>query len=139
MTDRLLLETFPNPHTGRDYVIEHHIHEFTSICPKTGQPDFGRITVRYVPDATCVELKGLKLYLQTFRDRGIFYEDVTNVILSDLLTRCQPKWIEVQSTWTIRGGIHSVITAREGRCPQSCDYAVAPAIRPRCEPDSPPG
>ena len=117
MADRSLLETFPNPKTGRDYLIEHHVHEFTSICPKTGQPDFGKITIRYVPDETCIELKSLKLYLQTFRDQGIYYEDVTNVILDDLVTCARPKWMEVQSSWSVRGGIHSVITAQHGKRP----------------------
>ena len=117
MADRSILETFPNPRPGRDYLIEHHAQEFTSICPKTGQPDFGRITIRYVADATCIELKSLKLYLQTFRDQGIYYEDVTNVILDDLVAAASPKWMEVQSTWGIRGGIHSVITAQHGQRP----------------------
>ena len=109
-----LLETFPNPHPGRDYLIEHHVHEFTSLCPKTGQPDFGTIQIRYVAGQRCVELKSLKLYLQGYRDRGIFYEDVTNVILDDLVHCMIPRWIQVRTTWTVRGGIHSVITAEHG-------------------------
>ncbi len=108
------LETFPNPHAGRNYLIEHHVHEFTSVCPKTGQPDFGRIKVAYVADQRCVELKSLKLYLQGFRDRGIFYEDITNVILDDLVAAAAPKWMRVRTRWTVRGGIHSVITAEHG-------------------------
>ena len=119
MADRSLLETFPNPHPGRDYLIEHHAHEFTSICPKTEQPDFGSITIRYVAAAKYIELKSLKLYLQTFRDQGIYHEDVTNVILDDLAACCEPKWLEVQSTWSVRGGIRSVITARHGTRPAS--------------------
>jgi 7-cyano-7-deazaguanine reductase len=119
MADRSLLEAFPNPHPGRDYLIEHHTHEFTSICPKTEQPDFGSITVRYVAAAGCIELKSLKLYLQTFRDQGIYYEDVTNVILDDLVACCEPKWLQVQSTWSVRGGIRSVITAQYGTRPAS--------------------
>jgi 7-cyano-7-deazaguanine reductase len=105
------LETFANPHAGRDYVIEHVAEEFTSLCPKTGQPDFGTVRIRYVARGLCVELKSLKLYLQSYRDRGIFYEDVTNRILDDLVAACRPKWMEVQTEWSRRGGIHSVITA----------------------------
>ena len=112
-----LLETFPNPHPGRDYLIEHHVHEFTSLCPKTGQPDFGTILIRYVAGQHCVELKSLKLYLQGYRDRGIFYEDVTNVILDDLVRCMEPRWLQVRTTWTVRGGIHSVITAEHGTRP----------------------
>lgn len=106
------LETFPNPAPGRDYVIEHVAEEFTSLCPKTGQPDFGTITVRYVPDRTCVELKSLKLYYQGFRNRGIFYEAVTNRILDDLVTALAPRRMEVETRWRGRGGISSVVTAR---------------------------
>lgn len=114
MSDRTLLETFPNPHPARDYGIEHHVHEFTSLCPKTGQPDFATLRICYVPKDRCVELKSLKLYLQGYRNRGIFYEDVTNVILNDLVARLDPRWMVVESTWSVRGGIHSVITARHG-------------------------
>jgi 7-cyano-7-deazaguanine reductase len=111
------LETFANPHPGRDYLIEHQVHEFSSLCPKTGQPDYGRIAIRYVAGEHCVELKSLKLYLQGYRNRGIFYEDVTNMILDDLVRCMQPRWIQVQTTWSVRGGIHSVITAEHGRKP----------------------
>lgn len=114
MEDREILETFPNPHAGRDYVIEHRVHEFTSLCPKTGQPDFGRLRIRFIPGPTCVELKSLKLYLQTFRNRGVFYEDVTNIILNDLVACCTPKWMMVETSWSVRGGIRSVITAEHG-------------------------
>jgi 7-cyano-7-deazaguanine reductase len=112
MTESGNIETFANPHPGRDYVIEHFAHEFTSLCPKTNQPDFCTVRVRYVAGALCVELKSLKLYLQSYRDRGIFYEDVTNRILDDLVAACRPKWMEVQTEWSRRGGIHSVITTR---------------------------
>jgi 7-cyano-7-deazaguanine reductase len=112
-----LFEVFPNPHPQRDYVIEHHVHEFTSTCPKTGQPDFGTLLIRYIAGERCVELKSLKLYLQTYRNRGIFYEDVTNLILDDLVRCLQPKWMQVHSTWSVRGGIHSVITAEHGQRP----------------------
>ncbi len=115
MADRTILETFPNPHPRRDYLIEHVVHEFTSLCPKTGRPDFATIKIRYVAGAACIELKSLKLYLHTFRNEGVFYEDVTNVILNDLVVCCKPKWMVVESTWSVRGGIHSVITAQHGR------------------------
>lgn len=117
MSDRSTLETFPNPHPSRDYFVEHHIHEFTSLCPNTGQPDFATIKIRYVAGDTCVELKSLKQYLQSFRNEGIFYEDVTNVIADDLVACLQPKWMVVESTWSARGGIHSVITAQRGEPP----------------------
>jgi 7-cyano-7-deazaguanine reductase len=109
-----ILETFPNPHPSRDYRIEHHVHEFTSLCPKTGQPDFAEIRIQYVPRARCVELKSLKLYLQGYRDCGIFYEDVTNVILNDLVAALDPKWMIVESRWSVRGGMHSIITVQHG-------------------------
>lgn len=119
------LETFANPHPGREYLIEHHADEFTSLCPKTGQPDFGRITIRYVAGERCVELKSLKLYLQGFRNRGIFYEDVTNAILDDLVRCLEPRWMEVRSTWGVRGGIHSVITAEHGRRPAGVTWGTS--------------
>lgn len=111
------IETFPNPHPARDYHVEHQVQEFTSLCPMTGQPDFATITIRYVPGPTCIELKSLKLYLQSFRSKGIFYEDVTNLILNDLVAACNPKWMVVESRWSVRGGIQSVITAEHGRNP----------------------
>ena len=117
MAERSILETFPNPHPRRDYLIEHHVQEFTSICPNTGQPDFATMKISYVADAACVELKSLKLYLQDFRSEGIYYEDVTNVILEDLVACCRPKWMRIESTWSVRGGIQSVITAEHGRRP----------------------
>lgn len=117
MADRPRLETFPNPHPSRHYIIEHQMREFTSLCPNTGQPDFASIRIRYVADANCVELKSLKLYLQAFRNRGIFYEDVTNVILDDLIASCDPRWMEVESAWSVRGGLQSVITAVHGHPP----------------------
>jgi 7-cyano-7-deazaguanine reductase len=114
MSDATPLEMFPNPHPDRDYVVEHHVHEFSSLCPNTGRPDFATMVIRYVPAESCVELKSLKLYLEAFRGQGIFYEDVTNVILNDLVECCQPKWMVVESTWSIRGGIHSVVIAQHG-------------------------
>lgn len=117
MSDKDILEIFPNPHAARNYVIEHHVHEFTSVCPKTGQPDFGTLLIRYIAASACLELKSLKLYLQSYRNKGIYYEDVTNVILDDLAARLQPKWMQVESTWSARGGIHTVIRAEHGRRP----------------------
>jgi 7-cyano-7-deazaguanine reductase len=112
MADLPLVETFPNPGPGRDYVIEHVANEFTSVCPKTGHPDFGTVTVRYVAAQKCIELKSLKLYFQSYRNRGIFYEAVTNEILDHLVRCCAPKWMEVETRWSVRGGIQSVIRAR---------------------------
>ena len=105
------LETFTNPHPGRDYLIQHTCPEFTSVCPKTGQPDFGTIRVSYVPDRLCVELKSLKLYLQAFRSQGIFYEDVVNVVLDDLVRATRPRRLTVEGDFRARGGISSVVTA----------------------------
>jgi 7-cyano-7-deazaguanine reductase len=116
MPDFSLLETFPAP-TESPFVIEHINEEFTSLCPKTGHPDFGRIIVRYVPDQTCVELKSLKLYFQSFRNEGIFYEAVTNRIRDDLAARMEPRWLQVITEWRGRGGIHSRIIADHGDVP----------------------
>jgi len=112
MADPGLLEVFPNPHAGRDYEIKISAPEFTSVCPKTGQPDFGTVIVEYVADGSCIELKSYKLYLQSFRQDGIFYEDVTNVILNDLVAACRPRRMTVTTKWTPRGGITSEIVAR---------------------------
>lgn len=108
---RAALETFPNPRPGRDYTILHTCPEFTAVCPKTGQPDFGTIRVEYVPEKRCVELKSLKLYLVAFRDRGIFYEAVVNVILDDLVKAMNPRRITVEGSFNVRGGISSVVRA----------------------------
>jgi 7-cyano-7-deazaguanine reductase len=105
------LETFPNRHPGRDYTIRHVAPEFTSMCPKTGQPDFGTITITYVADRRCVELKSLKLYLQAYRTQGIFYEAVVNVILDDLAAALAPRRLEVVGEFNVRGGISSTVTA----------------------------
>jgi 7-cyano-7-deazaguanine reductase len=116
MQDPSLLETFPTP-TSAPFVIEHINEEFTSLCPKTGHPDFGRIIVRYVPDKICVELKSLKLYCQSFRNVGIFYEAVTNRIRDDLAAFMSPRWLQVITEWRGRGGIHSRIIATFGDVP----------------------
>ncbi len=105
------LETFPNPRPGRDYEIDIRCPEFTSVCPKTGLPDFGEIRIHYVPDDRCVELKSLKYYMIDFRNRGIFYEDVTNQILDDLVAALQPRRMTVVGDFSVRGGIKTVVTA----------------------------
>jgi 7-cyano-7-deazaguanine reductase len=111
MKQKTTLETFPNPHPRRDYVIRHMAPEFTSVCPRTGQPDFGTIEIEYVADKQCVELKSLKLYLQGYRNVGVFYEDAVNRILDDLVAALKPRRMTVTGQFTPRGGIHSVITA----------------------------
>lgn len=116
MPDPSLLETFPTP-TEQAFTIEHVNEEFTSLCPLTGHPDFGRIIIRYCPDATCVELKSLKLYFQSFRNEGIFYEAVTNRIRDDLAEAMKPRWMEVITEWKGRGGISSRVTAACGNKP----------------------
>jgi len=117
MADPKLLETFPAP-TDEPFVIEHVNEEFTSLCPKTGQPDFGRIILRYCPAKLCVELKSLKLYCQSFRNEGIFYETVTNTMRDDLAAMLEPRWLQVITEWRGRGGIHSRIIAAHGDVPQ---------------------
>ncbi len=111
MADPKLLETFPNPAPRRDFVIEHTHHEFTSVCPMTGHPDFAQITVRYIADKTCVELKSLKLYFHAYRNEGIFFEAVTNQICDDLGEALRPRELTIISHWKARGGFTSVITA----------------------------
>jgi 7-cyano-7-deazaguanine reductase len=108
---RTTLETFPNPRPGRDYEIAINCPEFTSVCPKTGLPDFGEIRITYVPDAKCVELKSLKYYMTEFRNRGIFYEAVTNQILDDLVALLEPTRMTVVGDFSIRGGIKTLVTA----------------------------
>lgn len=106
------LETFPNPRPGRRYQIAFDCPEFTCVCPRTGQPDFATIRIRYVPEKLCLELKSLKLYLWSYRDVGTFHEDVTNRILDDLLMAVEPTEMSVEGDFKIRGGIHTVVTAR---------------------------
>ena len=106
------IETFPNPRPERDYEIEIRCPEFTSLCPKTGLPDFGEIRITYVPDAYCVELKALKYYLIEFRNRGIFYEHATNAILDDLVAVLHPRRMTVTGDFSVRGGIKTVVTVR---------------------------
>ena len=108
---RETLETFDNPHPDRAYVIETICPEFTSVCPKTGQPDFGTLTITYVPDRLCFELKSLKLYLQRYRNVGAFYEDVTNRILDDLVAVTRPRSMSILAEFTPRGGIRTNVRA----------------------------
>ncbi len=117
MVDHSLLACFENPHPGRGYVIEHVADEFTSVCPQTGHPDFGTVSVRFVPDQKCVELKSLKLYLQGFRNEGIFYEAVTNRIADDLAAVMAPRWMVVTTDWKGRGGIRSRVRVEVGQVP----------------------
>lgn len=121
--DRTILECFPAP-TDSPFVIEHVAEEFTSVCPKTGHPDFGTVTIIYEPRAAsaggvCVELKSLKLYYQAFRNKGIFYEAVTNQIRDDLAAVMSPAWLVVKTDWKGRGGIRSVIRALHGKAPEA--------------------
>jgi 7-cyano-7-deazaguanine reductase len=112
-----LLETFPNPQPAREYVIEHVTEEFTTVCPMTGHPDFGHVILRYAPAAKCVELKSLKLYYQSFRACGIFYEAVTNRVADDLAAAMRPRWMVVITDWKGRGGIRSRIRVEVGEVP----------------------
>ena len=105
------LETIPNPTPERDYEIAIRCPEFTSVCPKTGLPDFGEIRITYTPDQSCLELKALKHYLIGFRDRGIFYEAATNQILDDLVGACKPRRMTVVGDFSVRGGISTQVTA----------------------------
>ena len=111
MDQRANIEVFDNPRPGREYRITIRCPEFTSVCPRTGQPDFGEITVEYCPDRSCIELKSLKFYLQGYRDRGIFYESLTNDILDELSGACQPRWMKVTARFTPRGGITTDVVA----------------------------
>jgi 7-cyano-7-deazaguanine reductase len=111
MSSTTSVETFPNPRPGREYEIAISCPEFTSLCPKTGLPDFGEIRITYVPVDRCLELKSLKYYLIDFRNRGIFYESVTNQILDDLVAACGPRRMTVVGDFSVRGGIKTVVTA----------------------------
>ena len=109
-----MLETFPNPAPERNYVIKHTCPEFTSVCPKTGQPDFATIDLEYIPDQLCVELKSLKLYYYSFRNEGIYYEAVINRMLDEISAVCKPRWMRLTGNFNVRGGISSVVTAEMG-------------------------
>ena len=112
--DPQLLEAFPNPEPGRDYEIRFRCPEFTCVCPKTGQPDFAVVRIRYVPDERCVELKSLKLYLWSYRAVGAFHERVTNTICDDLVALLRPRFLEVEGEFNVRGGIYTTVVCRHG-------------------------
>ena len=111
MSKKPEFELFDNPHPERDYCITISCPEFTSVCPRTGQPDFGEIVIEYCPDKLCVELKSLKFYMQSYRNKGIFYEALTNDILDDLSGACKPRWMKVTSRFRPRGGITTEVIA----------------------------
>ncbi|MDO8303140.1 MAG: preQ(1) synthase [Sedimentisphaerales bacterium] len=115
MSQEIQLELFDNPRPGRPYVITIRCPEFTSVCPKTGQPDFGEIVIEYCPGAQCIELKSLKFYMQSFRNKGIFYESLTNQIVDDLAAACKPQWMKVTSKFTPRGGITTDVMVEYGK------------------------
>ena len=115
------LETFANPYPDRDYTIEMECPEFTSICPVTGQPDFGTIQIRYVPDQQCIELKSLKLYIGSFRNKGVYHEAVTNLILDDIVVACEPRFARIEAAFNVRGGTYPTVTVEyreDGWSPQ---------------------
>ncbi|MEP3480138.1 MAG: preQ(1) synthase [Fuerstiella sp.] len=112
------LETFENPYPDRNFIVETIAPEFTSLCPKTGQPDYGTLTISYIPDKVCFELKSLKMYLQEFRNYGAFYERVTNTILDDLVAVTEPRWLKLEAAFTPRGGIRSNVIVEHGKRPE---------------------
>ncbi|MET0292208.1 MAG: preQ(1) synthase [Steroidobacteraceae bacterium] len=118
------IETFPNPAPERDYTIRMTMPEFTCLCPKTGQPDFATLKLEYVPEATCIELKSLKLYIWSFRDRGCFHEAVTNEILGVLGDLTQPRFMRLTAEFLVRGGIYTTVVAER----QAADWRPAPAV-----------
>lgn len=111
------LETFPNRHPGRDYLVRLETDEFTCVCPATGQPDFATITVEYVPGDRIVESKSFKLYLWSYRNEGVFHEHVTNRILDDLVAALEPRWCRVRGAFSVRGGIRITVEAEHGTRP----------------------
>jgi len=118
------LETFQNPSTDRDYTIRMRIPEFTCLCPKTGQPDFATLSLEYVPDAKCVELKSLKLYVWSYRNEGAFHEAVTNRVLDDLVRVMKPRFIRLTAEFNVRGGIYTTVVAEH----RKKGWSPAPAI-----------
>jgi len=105
------LETFPNPNTERDYTIRIDTPEFTCLCPKTGQPDFATLTLEYVPNESCIELKSFKLYVWSYRDKGAFHEAVTNQVLADLVKACEPRFMRLSAEFNVRGGVYTTVVA----------------------------
>jgi 7-cyano-7-deazaguanine reductase len=118
------LETFVNPAAGHDYTIRMTLPEFTCLCPKTGQPDFATFELEYVPDALCVELKSLKLYLWSFRDRGAFHEAVTNEIADDLARACAPRFLRLAGKFNVRGGIYTTVVVER----RKAGWQAPPAV-----------
>lgn len=106
-----LLEVFNNTYPARDYLVVHTAPEFTSVCPKTGQPDFATMVIEYIPDKLCIELKSLKIYLNSYRNDGIYFESVTNKILDDLVSVCEPRYMRMTAQFNVRGGISSIVKA----------------------------
>ena len=121
------LETFPNPQPGRDYHIQMEIPEFTCLCPKTGQPDFAILTLDYIADQQCVELKSLKLYIWSFREEGHFHEDVTNRILDDLVAATRPRFMRLTARFNVRGGIFTTVVAEHRKKGWTGECAFEPA------------
>ena len=119
------LETFPNPARETDYTIRMTLPEFTCLCPKTGQPDFATFELEYVPDERCVELKSLKLYLWSFRDRGAFHEAVTNQIADDLTKACAPRFLRLAGKFNVRGGIYTTVVVER----RNAGWQAAPAVK----------
>ncbi|MGQ0383530.1 MAG: preQ(1) synthase [Gammaproteobacteria bacterium] len=119
------LETFPNPEPGRDYTIHIRMPEFTCLCPRTGQPDFATLELEYVPDALCVELKSLKLYIWSFRDRGAFHEAVTNEIADRLVALLGPRFLRLEARFNVRGGIYTTVVAEHRKPGWSAPPPVA--------------
>lgn len=111
MPDYKSIEVFPNQYPDREYTVIHEAPEFTSLCPKTGQPDFATIILEYTPDQLCIELKSLKLYYHSFRNEGVYFETLTNKILDDLVAACSPRYMHVTAEFNTRGGISSVVEA----------------------------
>ena len=118
------LETFPNPEPGRDYTIRMQIPEFTCLCPRTGQPDFATLDLEYVPDQRCVELKSLKLYIWSFRDRGAFHEAVTNEIVDQLAGAIHPRFMRLTARFNVRGGIYTTVVAER----RQANWQPAPVV-----------
>jgi 7-cyano-7-deazaguanine reductase len=119
------LETFPNPQPERDYTIRIRVPEFTCLCPKTGQPDFAELTLEYVPETTCVELKSLKLYVWSYRDEGGFHEAVTNRILTDLVKATEPRFMRLTADFNVRGGIYTTVVVEHRATSWQAPVAVA--------------
>jgi 7-cyano-7-deazaguanine reductase len=128
------LDVFPNPQADRDYLIHMQIPEFTCHCPLTGQPDFAHITLEYIADELCIELKSLKMYMWSFRDIGAFHEKVTNDMLTDFVKAVKPRYMRVTTRWWVRGGIYTNVVAEhkkkgwKGEAPKAQEFSVARAF-----------